>query len=263
MPDARTVAGLVEEAHRRHWAAVLAATVRLTRDLDLAEDCAQDAYVQALRTWTDNAPENPPAWLITVARRIALDRLRREASLRRKLPLLQIDGDRNDADPPTDPLRLVFTCCHPALSAEAQVALTLRLMCGLTTEEVARALLLKPATAAARITRAKQKIATAGIPFRIPEDEDLPRRLDSVLTVVHLLYTSGHTAVGADLTRPDVEDRAVDLARLLTQLMPEQAEPEGLLALLLMSQARNQARVGADGGLVLLADQDRDRWTVR
>ena len=213
-----------------------------------------------MRTWTDNAPDNPPAWLTTVARRIALDRLRREASLRRKLPLLQIDGDRDDVDPPTDPLRLVFTCCHPALSAEAQVALTLRLMCGLTTEEVARALLLKPATAAARITRAKQKIATAGIPFRIPEDEDLPRRLDSVLTVVHLLYTSGHTAAGADLTRPDVEDRAVDLVRLLTQLMPEQSEPEGLLALLLMSQARNQARVGTDGGLVLLADQDRDRW---
>ena len=260
MPDARTVAGLVEQAHRRHWAAVLAATVRLTRDLDLAEDCAQEAYVQALRTWTDGAPDNPPAWLTTVARRFALDRLRRDATLRRKLPLLIVDGDTDDADPPADPLRLIFTCCHPALPTEAQVALTLRLMCGLTTTEVATALLLKPATAAARITRAKQKIAAAGIPFRVPDDPDLPQRLDSVLTVLHLLYTSGHTAAGADLTRPDVEDRAVDLARLLARLMPEEAEAQGLLGLLLMSQARDRARVTDDGALVLLADQDRSRW---
>ena len=260
MPDARTVAGLVEEAHRQHWAAVLGATVRLTRDLDLAEDCTQDAYVQALRTWTDGVPDNQPAWLTTVARRSALDRLRREATLRRKLPLLQTDDGDDDADPPTDPLRLVFTCCHPALSTDARVALTLRLVCGLATPEVAAALLVKPATSAAQITRAKQKIATAGIPYRVPDDEDLPERLDSVLTVVHLLYTAGHTAAGAELTRPDVEGRAVDLARLLVRLMPEQAEAQGLLALLLMSQARGRSRVGDDGAMVLLADQDRGRW---
>ncbi len=260
MPDARTVAGLVEEAHRQHWAAVLAATVRLTRDLDLAEDCTQDAYVQALHTWADVVPDNPPAWLTTVARRVALDRLRRETTLRRKLPLLAVEDDGADADPPTDPLRLIFTCCHPALSSEAQVALTLRLMCGLSTHEVAAALLLRPATAAARITRAKQKIAAAGIPFRVPDDRDLPARLDSVLTVVHLLYTAGHTAVGPELTRPDVVGRAVDLARLLVRLMPDQPETQGLLALLLMSHARDRSRVAEDGGLVLLSDQDRSRW---
>jgi RNA polymerase sigma-70 factor, ECF subfamily len=260
VPDARTVAGLVEEAHRRHWAAVLAATVRLTRDLDLAEDCAQEAYLQALRTWSDGVPDNPPAWLTTVARRFALDRLRRDATLRRKLPLLVVDGDVGDPEPPTDALRLVFTCCHPALPPEGRVALTLRLMCGLSTAEVATALLLKPATAAARITRAKQKIAAARIPFRVPADGDLAERLDSVLTVVHLLYTAGHTATGATLTRPDVQDKAVDLARLLAALLPGQAEAQGLLALLLLSHARDRARVDDDGSLVLLADQDRGRW---
>lgn len=260
MPDARTVAALVEEAHRHHWPFVLAATVRLTRDLDLAEDCAQDAYLQALRTWPAGVPDNPPAWLTTVARRVALDRLRRETTLRRKLPLLAVEDDGADDERPTGPLRLLFTCCHPALSSEAQVALTLRLMCGLTTSEVAAALLLRPATAAARITRANQKIAAAGIPFRVPADPELPARLDSVLTVVHLLYTAGHTAAGPELTRPDVAARAVDLARLLVRLMPDQPEAQGLLALLLMGQARGQSRVGDDGALVLLADQDRSGW---
>ena len=182
---AREVARLVDQAHRDHWSTVLASTVRLTRDLDLAEDCAQDAYVQALRTWPDGIPANPAGWLTTVAKRLALDRLRRETTLRRKLPLLV--EDQGEPEQPTDPLRLVFTCCHPALARDSQVALTLRLICGLTTREVAAGLLISEATAAARITRAKKKIAAAGIPYRIPTDAELPERLDVVLTVVQLV----------------------------------------------------------------------------
>ena len=155
MPDARAVAALVEDAHREHWAEVLGATVRFTRDLDLAEECAQEAYLRALRSWPDAVPEKPAAWLTTVAKREALDRLRRETTLRRKLPLLVVD-ESADWDGPTDPLRLVFTCCHPALARDAHLALTLRLVCGLTTVEVAEALLVPTATAAARITRAKK-----------------------------------------------------------------------------------------------------------
>jgi RNA polymerase sigma-70 factor, ECF subfamily len=265
MPDARAVAGLVGEAHRDHWAAVLSSTVRLTRDLDLAEDCAQEAFVRALRSWPDGLPDNPAAWLTTAARRLALDRLRREATLRRKLPLLVVEdgGAGNAADPPTDPLRLVFTCCHPSLSPDARIALTLRLVCGLTTEEVAAALLVKKATAAARITRAKQKIAIARIPFHVPTTDEMSERLDSVLTVVHLLYSSGHTSMGEDLVRPDVADRAVQLARMLVRLMPDEPECQGLLALLLLGQARASARVDTDGQLVLLADQDRRLWNRR
>ncbi|HEY3003877.1 MAG TPA: sigma-70 family RNA polymerase sigma factor [Kribbellaceae bacterium] len=262
---AREVARLVEEAHRTCWPVVLAATVRLTRDLDLAEDCAQDAFVQALRTWPDGPPDSPAAWLSTVARRVALDRLRRETTLRRKLPLLVEEpaGSGDGDEQPADPLRLVFTCCHPALAEESQVALTLRLMCGLTTREVAAGLLISEATAAARITRAKKKIAAAGIPYRIPSDAELPARLDAVLTVVHLVYTAGHVAAGKDLTRSDLTGRALDLARTLIRLMPSEPEPQGLLALLLMTQARAGARVSEDGELVLLADQNRDRWDRR
>jgi RNA polymerase sigma-70 factor, ECF subfamily len=261
--DAREVARLVDEAHRACWPIVLAATVRLTRDLDLAEDCTQDAFVQALRTWPDGPPDSPAAWLTTVARRVALDKLRRETNLRRKLPLLVEDETGDEPERPADPLRLVFTCCHPALAVESQVALTLRLMCGLTTREVASGLLISEPTAAARITRAKKKIAAAGIPYRIPSDEGLPARLDAVLTVVHLVYTAGHVAAGKDLTRADLTGRALDLARTLVRLMPSEPEPQALLALLLMTQARGGARISPDGELVLLADQNRDRWDRR
>jgi len=261
MLDARAVTRLVDEAHRRHWATVVAATARVTRDLDLAEDCAQDAYVQALRSWPDGAPDNPAGWLTTVARRTALDRLRREGTLRRKLPLLLVEPVAAEDEPsPSDPLRLVFTCCHPALSREAQLTLTLRLMCGLTTAETARVLLVKETAVAARITRAKQKIAAAGVPFRLPSDEELPARLDTVLTVVHLAYTAGHTASGDSLTRPDLTGRAIELARLLVRQLPDAPETQGLLALLLFAEARGAARVGPAGELVLLADQDRGRW---
>ncbi|WP_112239646.1 RNA polymerase sigma factor [Kribbella monticola] len=262
--SAREIARVVDEAHRRHWPTVLASTVRLTRDLDLAEDCTQDAFVQALRTWPDGVPVNQAGWLTTVARRLALDRLRRETTLRRKLPLLIEDPvSPDDVEQPTDPLRLVFTCCHPALARDSQVALTLRLICGLTTREVAAGMLISEATAAARITRAKKKIAAASIPYRIPPDEELPSRLDVVLTVVQLVYTAGHVAAGPDLTRADLTGRALELAGLLVRLMPDEPEPQALLGLLQMTQARGDARLSEDGELVLLADQDRSRWDVR
>ncbi|HEY3558114.1 MAG TPA: sigma-70 family RNA polymerase sigma factor [Kribbella sp.] len=256
--EAVEVTRVVDRAHRESWSTVLASVVRVTRDLDLAEDCTQDAFVQALRTWPDGIPENPGGWLSTVARRLALDRLRRETNLRRKLPLLV--EEPGETEQPTDPLRLVFTCCHPALARDSQVALTLRLICGLTTREVAAVLLISEATAAARITRAKKKIAAAAIPYRIPADDELPERLDVVLTVVHLVYTAGHVAAGPELTRTDLTGRAVELARLLVRLMPDEPEPQALLGLLLMTEARGDARVSADGELVLLADQDRSRW---
>jgi len=266
------VAAAVADAHRREWAFVLAATVRVTRDLDLAEECVQDAYARALSRWTsDGIPANTGAWLTTVARRRALDLKRRDATLVRALPLLVQDEaepgpDARDHDHeadlvPDDRLRLVFICCHPALSTEAQCALTLRLVCGLTTAEVARAFLVSEPTMAARITRAKHKIASARIPYRLPSPDDLPARIDSVLTVVHLVFTTGHTAPSGDrLVRGDLIQRALDLTRMLRVLLPHEPGVAGLLGLILLTDARRPARVGDDGEMVLLADQDRDRW---
>jgi RNA polymerase sigma-70 factor (ECF subfamily) len=262
--DGSGVAAAVAEAHRREWAFVLAATVRVTRDIDLAEECVQDAYARALATWADNGiPAKPGAWLTTVARRRALDLLRREASLRRALPLLV---DDQPAVPgggpfPDDRLRLVFTCCHPALATEAQVALTLRLLCGLSTAEVARAFLVPEPTMAARITRAKKKIAAARIPYRMPSGADLPERTEAVLAVVHLLFTTGHTApAGAGLIRRDLVERALDLARMLRALLPDDPDVAAVLALILLTDARRDTRVGPDGRLLLLSEQDRARW---
>jgi len=272
VPADPAVAAAVADAHRREWAFVLAATVRVTRDLDLAEECVQDAYARALATWgSRGTPANPGAWLTTVARRRALDLLRRDATLRRSLPLLldddQVDPDPADADEmdahviADDRLRLIFTCCHPAIAAEAQVALTLRLLCGLTTAEVARAFLVSEPTMAARITRAKKKIATARIPYRVPPADQLPARIDAVLTVVQLLFTTGHTApAGSDLVRRDLVERALDLARMLRVLLPNDADVAGLLALILLTDARRATRVSVDGRMQLLADQDRTKW---
>jgi len=272
------VSAAVADAHRREWGFVLAATARVAGSLDVAEECVQDAYGAALDAWLrDGVPRSPGAWLTTTARRRALDVLRREQTLRRKLPLLVdtapdtasadggvLDRDRaaDGADAiPDDRLRLVFTCCHPALSREAQVALTLRLVCGLTTDEIARAFLVPETTMAARVTRAKKKIAAARIPYRVPAEADLPERLDAVLTVVHLVFTTGHVApTGADLVRPDLVSRAVDLGRVLRTLMPDEGEVTGLLALMLLTDARRDARSGPDGAVVLLEDQDRARW---
>ena len=262
------MAAAVAEAHRREWAFVLAATVRATRDLDLAEECVQDAYAQALSTWGPRGvPANPGAWLTTVARRRAVDLLRREERLRKTLPLLLDDrvvpgpGDVEDEDVPDDRLRLIFTCCHTAIALESQVALTLRLLCGLTTAEVARAFLVTEPTMAARITRAKKKIAAARIPYRVPPADELPARIEAVLTVVHLLFTTGHTApAGEDLVRRDLVERSLDLARMLRGLLPDDADVAGLLALILLTDARRATRVAENGRLLLLEDQDRSRW---
>ena len=270
----RDPAAAVADAHRREWAFVLAATARVAGDIDLAEECVQDAYVAALDTWSrQGIPDNPGAWLTTTARRRAIDVLRRGATLRGKLPLLiepaapvpssaapgPFPGD--DEEIPDDRLRLVFTCCHPALAREAQVALTLRLVCGLTTTEIAQAFLVPEATMAARVTRAKKKISAARIAYRVPGPAELPDRLDAVLTVVHLLYTTGHAApAGPDVVRADLVERAMDLARMLQSLMPDEREVRGLLALLLLTDARRGTRAGPDGRLLLLAEQDRGQW---
>ncbi len=241
---------------------MLASTVRVTRDLDLAQECVQDVFATAVLSWPrDGVPRNPGAWLTTAARNRALDLLRREATLRRTLPLLIEPVTDPSEDPfPDDRLRLVFTCCHPALAPQAQVALSLRLLCGLSTAEVASAFLVSESTMAARITRAKKKIAQAGIAYRIPAGPDLPERLDAVLAAIHLLFTTGHAApAGEHLVRHDLVDRALDLARMLHELLPG-PEVTGLLALIVLTAARAGSRVDADGRLLLLADQDRTRW---
>jgi RNA polymerase sigma-70 factor (ECF subfamily) len=252
--------------------------VRVARDIDLAEECVQDAYAMALGTWRSSGiPTRPAAWLTTVAKRKALDALRRRSTLDKKLPLLVDDdiapvpestraldesGDVRHGTPPSDDrLRLVFTCCHPALAPEAQVALTLRLLCGLTTGEVARAFLVTETTMAARITRAKKKITAARIPYRVPAESELPARIDAVLAVIHLLFTTGHTApAGPGLVRHDLVERAADLARMLRSLLPDSPDVAGLLALILITDARRATRVGHDGRLLLLQQQDRLRW---
>jgi RNA polymerase sigma factor (sigma-70 family) len=267
------VGAAVADAHRREWAFVLAATVRVTRDLDLAEECVQDAYAKALATWaTGGVPRNTGAWLTTTARRRALDLLRRQATAARALPLLietntdeGLDQGREErlvgAEIGDERLRLVFTCCHPTLARDAQVALTLRLLCGLSTAEVARAFLVSESTMAARITRAKKKITQARIPYRVPALEELPDRVAAVCEVVHLLFTTGHAApAGAELIRRDLVERALDLARMLRTLLPANADITGLLALILLTDARRGARLDEHGQLVLLAEQNRARW---
>ena len=264
-----SVEAAVADAHRREWAFVLAATVRVTGDIDLAEECVQDAYAKALSTWpTQGIPDRPAAWLTTVARRRGIDVLRRRTTHDRVLPQLAgpASGDDDDADDglveiADDRLRLIFTCCHPALSPEAQVALTLRLICGLTTGEVARLFLVQESTMAARLTRAKKKIAAARIPYRVPALADLPERIGAVLDVVHLVFTTGHTAPGgSDLVRNDLVAQAVYLARMLRTLLPDDADVAGLLGLIVLTHARQTTRLAADGSLSLLSEQDRSRW---
>jgi RNA polymerase sigma factor (sigma-70 family) len=248
---------------------VLAATVRVAGDIDTAEEAVQDAYASALSTWdTRGIPKNPGAWLTVAARRRALDMHRRAATAQRALPKLHdpeahLIGQPEEVtdDIPDDRLRLIFTCCHPALALDAQVALTLRLLCGLSTADVAKAFLLPEATMAARITRAKKKIAAAHIPYRVPASSELRERIDGVLSVVFLVYTTGHTAPsGARLMRRDLAERGHELARMLRVLLPGDGDVAGLLALVLLTDARRDARVDEHGDFILMEDQDRSKW---
>ena len=287
MTDPAEVEAAVADAHRREWAAVLAATVRVTRDLDLAEECVQDAYAAALRGWpTAGVPGNPAAWLTTTARRRAIDAIRRDAALRARLPLLVVPQEGELGEPaaaadadaaatadaetataslseavPDERLRLIFICCHPALAQEAQAALTLRLVCGMSVPHIARAFLVSEPTMAARITRAKKKISVARIPYRIPRAADLADRLGAVLAVVHLLFTAGHTAPsGPSLVRADLVQQAMHLTRMLRELMPDNLDVRGLHALLLVTDARRATRTDAGGRLLRLSEQDRSQW---
>jgi RNA polymerase sigma-70 factor (ECF subfamily) len=239
----------------------------LLGDFDLAEDALHDAFRTALEKWpTDGVPDNPTAWLISTGRFKGIDRLRRSARINTPLEAV---GDVPEAPPPddTDPesvqddqLRLIFTCCHPALAPEARAALTLREVCGLTTEEIARAYLTTPSTLAQRIVRAKSKIREARIPYQVPSPAELPDRLDTVLQVIYLVFNEGYSAASGDqLTRPDISGEAIRLGRLLMTLLPE-PEVMGLLALMLLHESRRPARASVDGELVLLDQQDRSLW---
>jgi RNA polymerase sigma-70 factor (ECF subfamily) len=268
-----TVEEAVTRAFRDEWGQIVATLIGLYGDWDLAEECAQDAFAQALQRWpSDGVPRSPGAWLTTTARNRATDRLRREAvgaAKLREAAALSIPGEPGD-DPAAgsgihdDRLRLMFACCHPALAFELRVALTLRTLAGLTTAEIARAFLVPEDTMSKRLVRAKRKIRNAGIPFRIPPVELLPERTASVLGVLYLLFNEGYSAsAGDDLVRQNLTADAIRLARILAGLLPEEPEAEGLLALMLLHDARRGARVDAAGALVPLEEQDRGRWDGR
>ncbi|GLH65742.1 RNA polymerase sigma factor [Geothrix edaphica] len=257
---------LLDSLFRAESRRILASLIRLLGDFDLAEDGMHDAFAAALEAWPrDGVPEHPRAWLVSTGRFKAIDRLRRSARFNTSLETLAELPDEGppgpvEEDVDDDRLRLIFTCCHPALSPEACTALTLREVCGLTTEAIARAFLTAPSTLAQRIVRAKAKIRDAGIPYEIPSRAELPDRLDAVLKVIYLVFNEGYSASsGEALTRPDLSAEAIRLGRLLLELLPD-PEVTGLLALMLLQESRRAARASSGGDLVLLEDQDRSRW---
>jgi RNA polymerase sigma-70 factor, ECF subfamily len=272
------VGTVVADVFRQEWGRITAALIHQTGDWDLAEECAQDAFDQALRRWPgDGVPGRPGAWLMTVARNGAIDRLRRSSTYRAKLKELAVmatretgtedsddsalDANASDGGVADERLRLIFTCCHPALAMEARVALTLRTLAGLSTAEIAHAFLVPEATMAKRLVRAKHKIAHARIPYRVPPASALPQRVPGVLAVLYLVFNEGYSAsAGDDLIRRDLCDRAVALTQVLAELLPSEPEAKGLLALMLFHRARQAARVDDGGDLVTLEDQDRSRW---